>query len=45
MGSVSRIIGPTTLRPYLIDAVERGMRRTLEGAGSDGARLADALVR
>ena len=45
MGSVSRIISPTTLRPYLVDAVERGMRRTLEGAGSDGAQLADALVR
>ena len=27
MGSVRRIIAPGTLRPYLIDAVERGMQR------------------
>ena len=27
MGSVSRIIAPSTLRPVLIDAVERGMQR------------------
>jgi acetyl-CoA carboxylase carboxyltransferase component len=30
MGSVSRIITPAALRPFLIEAVERGMRRTLE---------------
>ena len=30
MGSISRIIAPAKLRPFLIDAVERGMRRTLE---------------
>jgi acetyl/propionyl-CoA carboxylase alpha subunit/acetyl-CoA carboxylase carboxyltransferase component len=30
VGSVQRIIPPSGLRPYLIDAVERGMRRTLE---------------
>jgi acetyl-CoA carboxylase carboxyltransferase component len=29
VGSVERIIMPRELRPYLIDAVERGMRRTL----------------
>jgi hypothetical protein len=29
-GSVSRIITPAALRPFLIEAVERGMRRTLE---------------
>jgi acetyl-CoA carboxylase carboxyltransferase component len=29
-GSVDRIIRPTELRPYLIDAVERGRRRVLE---------------
>jgi acetyl-CoA carboxylase carboxyltransferase component len=30
MGSVRRIIGLAELRPYLIDAVERGMRRVWE---------------
>ncbi len=29
MGSVHRIITASTLRPYLIDAVERGMQREL----------------
>jgi acetyl-CoA carboxylase carboxyltransferase component len=29
VGSVERIVAPRELRPYLIDAVERGMRRTL----------------
>jgi len=31
VGSVDRIIPAAALRPYLVDAVERGMRRTLEG--------------
>ncbi|MGZ4329475.1 MAG: ATP-binding protein [Solirubrobacteraceae bacterium] len=30
VGSVERIVNPRDLRPYLIDAVERGMRRTLD---------------
>jgi hypothetical protein len=30
VGSVRRIIAPATLRPYLIDAVERGIRSTSE---------------
>jgi acetyl-CoA carboxylase carboxyltransferase component len=30
VGSVDRIIPAAALRPYLVDAVERGMRRTLE---------------
>ena len=30
VGSVNRIIPPAQLRPYLIEAVERGMRRELE---------------
>jgi acetyl-CoA carboxylase carboxyltransferase component len=32
MGSVHRIISARTLRPYLIDAVDRGMQRELAGA-------------
>jgi acetyl-CoA carboxylase carboxyltransferase component len=35
MGSVSRTIPPAGLRPYLIDAVERGMRRTLDRRGEE----------
>jgi acetyl/propionyl-CoA carboxylase alpha subunit/acetyl-CoA carboxylase carboxyltransferase component len=30
VGSVERIIAASALRPYLIDAVQRGMRRTIE---------------
>ncbi len=30
VGSVDHIVAPTQLRPYLIDAVERGMRRVAE---------------
>jgi hypothetical protein len=30
VGSVDRIIPPVQLRPYLIDAVERGMLREME---------------
>jgi acetyl-CoA carboxylase carboxyltransferase component len=43
VGSVERIIRASALRPYLIDAVERGMRRTLEGlaAGNGHARAGD----
>ena len=29
MGSVSSIIPPAALRPYLIEAIERGMQRTV----------------
>ncbi|HET8975723.1 MAG TPA: carboxyl transferase domain-containing protein [Solirubrobacterales bacterium] len=47
MGSVSRIIPPASLRPYLIDAIERGMRRAGGPAASSDARarLADPLPR
>ncbi|MGZ5388058.1 MAG: ATP-binding protein [Solirubrobacterales bacterium] len=47
MGSVSRIIPPASLRPYLIDAIERGMRRAGEQPASSDARdrLADPLPR
>jgi hypothetical protein len=30
VGSLDRIIPPSQLRPYLIDAIERGMQRELE---------------
>ena len=36
MGSVSRIIAPAALRPYLIEAVERGMRRLAGDAAAHG---------
>jgi acetyl-CoA carboxylase carboxyltransferase component len=46
MGSVRGIVAPATLRPFLIDALERGMQRTLERSSSNGhARLADPLQR
>lgn len=32
-GSVHHIVTATGLRPYLIDAVTRGMQRTLDAAG------------
>jgi len=35
VGSVNRIIDPHDLRPYLIDAVQRGMARELERLGAD----------
>jgi acetyl-CoA carboxylase carboxyltransferase component len=47
-GSVSRIIAPATMRPFLIDAVERGMERTstpqlaaVGHAGNGHPRLAE----
>jgi hypothetical protein len=39
MGSVSEIIPPAEMRPFLIDAVERGMRRTLDRLGLDHATV------
>ena len=36
VGSVDRIVPASELRPYLIDAVERGMRRTLEQIAGQG---------
>jgi acetyl-CoA carboxylase carboxyltransferase component/pyruvate/2-oxoglutarate dehydrogenase complex dihydrolipoamide acyltransferase (E2) component len=45
VGSVERIIPPSEFRPYLIDAVERGMRRTLERlvTGNGHARVGGAV--
>jgi acetyl-CoA carboxylase carboxyltransferase component len=44
MGSVSGIIPAARLRPYLVDAVERGMRRTLAHAvGGDGSSVAHGV--
>jgi acetyl-CoA carboxylase carboxyltransferase component len=40
VGSVERIVAPSELRPYLIDAVERGIGRTLARLGGNGARAA-----
>jgi acetyl-CoA carboxylase carboxyltransferase component len=47
MGSVREIIEPSALRPYVIDAVERGIQRTLDRdeASHDPARLAHELSR
>jgi acetyl/propionyl-CoA carboxylase alpha subunit/acetyl-CoA carboxylase carboxyltransferase component len=46
VGSVSRIIPPASLRPYLVDAVERGMERhRARTPATDGRpRLADPLA-
>jgi hypothetical protein len=46
VGSVTRIIPPRSLRPYLIEAVERGIRRTEEriAHGNDRGRVADTLA-
>ncbi len=46
VGSVTRIVAPASLRPYLIDAVERGMQRALRAPVVDGhAPLGDPLAR
>jgi acetyl/propionyl-CoA carboxylase alpha subunit/acetyl-CoA carboxylase carboxyltransferase component len=47
MGSVSGIVAPAALRPFLVDAVERGIRRALEAAedARDGRRVADPVSR
>jgi acetyl-CoA carboxylase carboxyltransferase component len=40
VGSVDRIIAAADLRPYLIEAVERGMQKTLDGlAAGNGGRF------
>lgn len=45
MGSVHRIVEPERLRPYLVDAVRRGMARTTEsGSSSSGSGSADPVV-
>jgi acetyl/propionyl-CoA carboxylase alpha subunit/acetyl-CoA carboxylase carboxyltransferase component len=45
MGSISRIIEPASLRPFLVDAVERGIRRTLESPDHDLSGLAYPVPR
>ncbi|MGA2321080.1 MAG: carboxyl transferase domain-containing protein [Solirubrobacteraceae bacterium] len=47
MGSVSGIVAPSSLRPFLVDAVERGMRRVLDKATTTDGRagLAQPLPR
>jgi hypothetical protein len=42
VGSLDRIIPPATLRPYLIEALERGMARELKrwGSAEEGSRVA-----
>jgi acetyl-CoA carboxylase carboxyltransferase component len=45
MGSVSRIVPSASLRPFLVDAVERGIDRALDGSTADRhAQVADPLV-
>jgi acetyl-CoA carboxylase carboxyltransferase component len=44
VGSVERIVNPRDLRPYLIDAVERGMRRTLDRLSAGNGRAAGSRV-
>ena len=46
VGSVERIVNPRDLRPYLIDAVQRGMQRTLDrlSAGNGHSAGARALL-
>jgi acetyl-CoA carboxylase carboxyltransferase component len=43
VGSVRGIVPPAEMRPFLIDAVERGMRRTIE-AENERAGLAEPIV-
>ena len=47
MGSVSSVVAPSSLRPFLIDAVERGVRRSCHQPviTDDDARLAQPLPR
>jgi acetyl/propionyl-CoA carboxylase alpha subunit/acetyl-CoA carboxylase carboxyltransferase component len=44
MGSVRRTIAPAALRPYLIDAIERGIRRTTAQAIAKTARAAEGML-
>ncbi len=46
MGSISATVAPQALRPFLVDAVERGMRRVLDAPDHrhGHARLAEPVV-
>ena len=45
VGSVDRCIPPAALRPYLIDAVERGIQRELDRLARDGEQELDGTPR
>jgi acetyl/propionyl-CoA carboxylase alpha subunit/acetyl-CoA carboxylase carboxyltransferase component len=48
MGSVSRTIAPSSMRPFLVDAVERGIQRTLDRSmehDNGSSRLAHPISR
>jgi acetyl-CoA carboxylase carboxyltransferase component len=45
MGSIGAIIEPAAMRPFLVEAVERGIRRTPERSGDALAGLAHPLAR
>jgi acetyl/propionyl-CoA carboxylase alpha subunit/acetyl-CoA carboxylase carboxyltransferase component len=47
MGSIDRIIEPASLRPFLVDAIERGMRKAAQPTdpADELARLADPVQR
>ena len=44
VGSVDRIIPASTLRPYIVDALERGMSRTAEGTSAATPRGDDRPI-
>lgn len=44
VGALDRIIPPARLRPYLIDAVERGMRKAEQLAEEETVEIAEAAV-
>jgi acetyl-CoA carboxylase carboxyltransferase component len=43
VGSVHRLVTPAGLRPYLVEAIERGMRRVLEAGAPEAEAPAAAL--
>jgi hypothetical protein len=45
VGSVQAIVPAARLRPYLIDAVQRGMQRTLAAAGKLSGSCSPVITR